>query len=63
MDCFSSLRDLCDLRGGTELMGAATQKVKPRRVAANEAGAERVSNRWFSALPLPDSCVFVSIGG
>jgi hypothetical protein len=32
----------CHLRA--ELLGAATQKVKPRRVAASEAGAERVSN-------------------
>ena len=32
-----------------ELLGAATQKVKPRRVAASEAGAERVSNPRLSA--------------
>src|SRR6266850_5840221 len=31
----------CHLRA--KLLGAATQKVKPRRVAASEAGAERVS--------------------
>ena len=31
-----------------ELLGAATQKVKPRRVAASEAGADRVSNPRLS---------------
>ena len=32
-----------------ERLGAATQKVKPRRVAASEAEAERVSNPRLSA--------------
>ena len=32
-----------------ELLGAATEKLKPRWVAASEAGAERVSNPRLSA--------------
>jgi hypothetical protein len=40
-----------------ELLGAATQKLKPRRVAASELEQERVSTPW-SALVFP---VFVFI--
>jgi hypothetical protein len=49
-----SLEHPCHPRA--ELLGAATQKVKPRRVAASEAGAERVSNPWSSV-----SIRFISI--
>jgi hypothetical protein len=33
-----------------ERAGSVTQKVKPRRAPAREAGAERVSNPWFLRL-------------
>ena len=40
----SLIRIICE----RSYLGAATQQVKPRRVAANQAGAERVSNPRLS---------------